>query len=158
MRRVLHCWMLTGVIAATVGGPAALEAQAFDSLGRPRPLTPPGPTPRDSTRLVIYCGSRDPSGRSVAYRIIGAGGQLLFMSSADTASAARATLQQTMSSVEPSQIANLEVVKGATAEKMYGGPFVNGLIIVTLDEKGTAAWVSAAAARAVTPGAAPPPP
>jgi hypothetical protein len=95
------------------------------------------------------------SGTPVAWRIVGADGRLLFMSSADTASAAR-VLEE--SSLEPSQIVNIEVVKGAAAQKTYGGPFVNGLVIVTLDQKGTEAWLAAAAARAAKAGAAVPPP
>jgi hypothetical protein len=144
--------MLAGVIAASVSGPTGLEAQAFDSLGRPRPLTPLGPAPRDSSRhIIIHCGS----GVSVAYRIIGADGQLLYMSSADTTSSARAAWEPadaaSLGGVEPSQIENLEVMKAAAAEKTYGKPYVNGLIIVTLSRKGTEAWVNAAHARATKP-------
>jgi hypothetical protein len=159
MMKGIHRWVLAGVIAATMCGPAALEAQAFDSLGRPRPLTPMGPTPRDSTRHIIYCGVRDPSGMPVAYRIIGADGQLLFMSSVDTASAARATEEASaLGGVDPSRIASIEVVKGAEVEKTYGRSYANGLIVVTLDRQGTEAWLSAASARGAKPGAAPPPP
>jgi hypothetical protein len=157
--RELHRCMLAGIIAASVSSAPRLEAQAFDSLGRPRPLSPPVQGARDSTHLILHCGAGGISGRQATWRIVGADGQLLFMSSADSASAAREQEDGTAtSSLEPSHIVNIEVVKGAVAQKTYGGPFVNGLVVVTLDQKGTEAWLAAAAARAAKPGAAVPPP
>jgi hypothetical protein len=115
--------MLAGIIAASVSSAPRLEAQAFDSLGRPRPLSPPIQGARDSTLRIVHCGAPGISDRPAAYRIVGADGRLLFMSSADTAWAARALEQETAtSSLEPSRIVNIEVVRGAAAQKTYGGP------------------------------------
>ena len=83
---------------------------------------------------------------------------LLFMSSADTGSTARATEAKVTSSLEPSQIVNIEVMKGAAVEQAYGKSYVSGLVVITLDEKGTEAWLRAESARAAKPDAAAPAP
>ena len=150
MLKMLRCCALGGVVAASLCGPTALHAQAFDSLGRPRPLPYPVRvvvTPDSSVRR-INCGSSYFGNRDPAFRIIGAGGQLLFMSSADTGSTARATEAKVTSSLEPSQIVNIEVMKGAAVEQAYGKSYVSGLVVITLDEKGTEAWRRAESARA----------
>jgi hypothetical protein len=172
MMRMLRCCARGGIVAASLCGPTVLHAQTSDSLGHlgtlshpvrvvvtpdysvrslGHPRTPPyrvqiAATP-DSQVRRHSCGS-GVSGGEVAYRIIGASGQLLFMSSADTGSTARVPEAAMTSSLGPSQIVNVEVLTGAAVEQAYGKSYVSGLVVITLDEKGTEAWLRAESARA----------
>jgi hypothetical protein len=157
--RALHRWMLAGVIAATACGAAAVEAQAFDSLGRPRPLRYPErpPVTRDSTRICLDCDRTNSRFvKEPAWRIIGADGQVLYMSSVDTASGVMTTADGITTTLESSHVVSIEISRAGAAEKSYGKAYSSGVIVVTLDQKGTEAWLRDASARAAKPAAAAP--
>ena len=136
-----------------------VHAQAFDSLGRPRPLQPfpRAVVKRDSAVIRIWCGNSHGE-TNATYRILGADGQLLYMSSADIAATAGSRDTSALGTLDPSQIVSIEVKKGAVVEKTYGKAYASGLVIIVLDAKGTEAWLREAAARAAEPSAATPAP
>jgi hypothetical protein len=158
--RMLRSCALGGIVAASLCGPMTLHAQAVDSLGRPRPLLPLErvPVKRDSSVIRIWCGNSHHRGTDATYRIIGADGQLLYMSSADTAATARSRDTAAVGDVHPSQIVSIEIMKGAAVEQAYGKAYVSGLIVIALDAKGTEAWLRAESARGAKPEAAAPAP
>jgi hypothetical protein len=159
--KMLRSCVLGGIVAASLCGPMMLHAQALDSLGRPRPLPQPASAvAKPNASIRIWCGNSRHRGTDATYRIIGADGQLLYMSSPDTATARSrdTTALGSLGSLDLSQIASIEVQKGAAVEQAYGKAYASGLIVIVLDAKGTEAWLRAESARGAKPEAAAPTP
>ena len=151
---MLQSRALGGIVATSLCGPVILHAQALDSLGRPRPLPQPASVVvKPNASIRIWCGNSH-GGTDATYRIIGADGQLLYMSSADTTATARSRDETALGTLDPSRIVSIEVTKGAAVEQAYGKAYASGLIVIVLDAKGTEAWLRAESARAAKPEAA----
>lgn len=148
-------WVMAGLIAGSVCGARSIQAQAvdslgratalpspaFDSLGRPRPLSSIR-TPSKEIRLCESCHR----GPAPAVRLIGAANELLFMSPADTAKRFRMPeVWKDLPELNPSDVADITVVKSVAAIERFGGAYASGVVVVTLNQKGTDAWREAVA-------------
>ena len=152
-------WLAAGLIVASVCGVRSLQGQAVDSLGRATPLPAPAfdslgrPLPllsfRTASKVIRLCETclRGPA---PAVRLIGAANELLFMSPADTSKRFRMPeVWKDLPELNPSDVVDITVVKSVAAIERFGSAYASGVVVVTLNQKGTDAWREAVASGKV---------
>jgi hypothetical protein len=140
-----------GAIAiACVGGPLTLAAQTVDSLNHSQ--APHGPLILGSLRFCMDCGSNMRLDKPRGVRIVDANKRVLFMSAGEPSTFVWATPQaEALNDLNDSHLTSLEIGTAASATKLYGKQYANGIISVTLNESGADAWRKAVAVRTAKP-------
>lgn len=136
--------LAVAVVIALGCGASRVEGQAFDSLGRPRPLRAPpisSTTKSTTVRFCKHCPYRGPT----AVRVVGTAGELLFVPPSDTSFDLLSDAR--VAAIDRADIADISFVKPSASAVTNGSSYPSAVFTITLTEKGTQEWLKRAAVR-----------
>jgi len=137
-----------GAIAiACVSGPNPLGAQIVDSTSHTQ-QPPHSPLILGALRFCVDCGANMRFDRPRGVRIVDANERVLFMSAGNPSTFVWATPQaEALNDLNDAHVKTLDITNAATAARLYGKQYANGVVSVTLNDAGADAWKNAVAVR-----------